>query len=201
MSSLAPGILIAAPPLGDPHFDRSVVLVASHDATGAFGWVINGRRTMSVAELLARTDIELPESARDADGEPDLEQLLAVSGEVRVGGPVAREQVWLAYPTALKLPGVEGQFEVAPGICVTTSRTFLERLMEGVKVPTLRAFAGYAGWGPGQLEGEIQAGSWLPGPPSSELVFETPIGDVWQEAYASLGMTPIAFTTRTVGQA
>lgn len=201
MSPLAPGILIAAPPLGDPHFDRSVVLIASHDATGAFGWVINGRRMMSVAELLARTDIELPASARDADGEPDLEQLLAVAGDVRIGGPVAREQVWLAYPTVEKLAGVQGQFEVAPGICVTTSRAFLEQLMEGVKVPTLRAFAGYAGWGPGQLEGEILAGSWLPGPPSSALVFGTPIADVWQEAYASLGTTPIAFTTRTVGQA
>ena len=48
MSVLAPGLLIAAPPLEDPNFDRSVVLLASHGKNGAFGWVINGREVMTL---------------------------------------------------------------------------------------------------------------------------------------------------------
>ena len=58
MSVLAPGFLVAAPPLGDPNFDRSVVLLAAHGADGAFGWVINGRVLMTLEEMLKRAAIE-----------------------------------------------------------------------------------------------------------------------------------------------
>ncbi len=112
-SGLAPGILIAAPPLSDPNFDRKVVLLASHDEDGAFGWVINGQRMMSVAELLTRADIAPPPTEQGADAS---ERLLELPGEVRMGGPVSVEQVWLLYPTEEKLEGIEGQFEVAPGV-------------------------------------------------------------------------------------
>jgi len=183
--------LIASPPLADPNFDRSVVLLASHDADGAFGWVINGRHVMTVRELLLRADITPP--GADVRGD--------IPGEVRLGGPVSQEQVWLVYPSHEQVEGVDGQFEVAPGVMATASRTILEKLAEGYSVPNLLAIAGYAGWGPGQLEGEIQAGGWLPGPSVAELIFDTPREDAWQRAYASLGTTPMAFTTRTIGSA
>ncbi len=198
MSSLAPGILIAAPPLSDPNFDRSVVLLASHDEEGAFGWVINGKRMMSVAELLTRADIMPPPTEQ---GDEAAERLLALPGEVRIGGPVSTEQVWLVYPTAERLEGVDGQFEVAAGVHATASRTFLEKLAEGHVVPHLLAFAGYAGWGPGQLEREIQGGGWLPGPSVPHLLFATEVESTWQRAYETLGTSPIAFTSRTVGSA
>src|SRR5688572_27582149 len=57
MSELAPGLLVAAPPLGDPNFDQSVVLLAAHGDDGAFGWVINGRNLMTLSELLVRAEI------------------------------------------------------------------------------------------------------------------------------------------------
>lgn len=187
MSSLAPGLLIAAPPLADPNFDRAVVLLASHDRDGAFGWVVNGNCVMSVSELLLRADISSKE--------------VSVPGQVRKGGPVSPEQVWLVYPTGQRVDGVDGQFEVAPGISATASRTFLERLAEGAHVPGMLAFAGYAGWGPSQLETEIRAGGWLPAPVRADLVLETGADDLWQKAYESLGTTPIAFTSKTVGSA
>ena len=137
MSVLAPGILIAAPPIGDPHFDRTVVLLASHDDEGAFGWVINGAPEMSMSELLVRADI--------------VEQEVEVPGQVCRGGPVSEEQVWLVYPESSKLDGIDGQFEVATGIWATASRALLERFAAGEKVGGLRALAGYACWGPGQL--------------------------------------------------
>ena len=91
--------------------------------------------------------------------------------------------------------------EVAPGITATASREFLDHLARGVEVPGLRAYAGYAGWAGGQLEGEIQAGAWLPGAPHRDLVFDTVIGEIWQRAYEKQGTIPIAFTTRVVGSA
>lgn len=191
MSSLAPGILIAAPPLGDPNFDRTVVLLASHDSDGAFGWVINGQPLLSVRDLLDQAGISSDPSANSG----------SLLKSVRRGGPVATEQVWLLYPSGQQIPEVDGQMEVAPGICATASREFLERLAEGASVPSLRAFAGYAGWGPGQLESEILAGAWLPGPSNDDLVFSTDIESVWRRAYEMQGTTPIAFTTRVVGSA
>lgn len=187
MSVLAPGILIAAPPLGDPHFERSVVLLASHDHDGAFGWIINGETLMTLDELLVRAEIS--------------EEPVGLSGQVRRGGPVSEEQVWLVYPEHSRMVGVEGQFQVAPGIIATASRSFLQRLAEGQKVPELLAIAGYAGWGAGQLEKEIRAGGWLPGTTDHDFVFGTPVGEMWHRAYERLGTTPMAFTSRTVGQA
>jgi putative transcriptional regulator len=192
MSSLAPGILIAAPPLGDPNFDRTVVLLASHDSDGAFGWVINGQPLLSVRELLEQAGISRAPSAATS---------WTLRESVHRGGPVATEQVWLVYPSNEQLAEVDGQMEVAPGICATASREFLERLAVGASVPSLRAFAGYAGWAPGQLESEILGGAWLPGPSSNDLVFSTDIESIWQRAYEMQGTTPIAFTTRVVGSA
>lgn len=187
MSVLAPGILIAAPPIGDPNFDRSVVLLASHDEKGAFGWVINGPTMMTIGQLLVRAEI--------------TEDLVELPGQVRRGGPVSEEQVWLVYPESSRLVGVEDQFQVAPGIVATASRSFLERLGQGQKVPGLLAFAGYAGWGPGQLENEIRVGGWLPGPAEDEFVFGTPADEAWTRAYERLGTSPMAFNSRTVGLA
>src|ERR1041385_6534699 len=102
MSSLAPGLLVAAPPLLDPNFDRSVVLLASHGPEGAFGWVINGREVMSVEELLRRADVTIV-------GQPP-------EGVVLVGAPVSPEQVWLVYRTGDKVEGFGDQFDVGMGM-------------------------------------------------------------------------------------
>lgn len=191
MGILAPGILIAAPPMGDPNFDRSVVLLASHDEDGAFGWVINGAPLLSMQELLEQAGLGLPQN-------PFAE---AMKAPVRRGGPVSTEQVWLVYPAEQRLEGVSGQMEIAPGVYATASRDFLERIQDGIDVPGLRAFAGYAGWAGGQLEGEIQAGGWLPGSVKKELLFATNTSEVWQQAFELQGATPFSFTSRTVGSA
>jgi putative transcriptional regulator len=187
MSELAPGLLVAAPPLGDPNFDRSVVLLAAHGPDGAFGWIINGREVMSVAELLIRADI--------------TERRLDVAGSVRIGGPVAQEQVWLLYRSQERFIDIEGQIDVGEGITACASRKALEAVANGHAPKSLVGLAGYAGWAPSQLENEIRAGAWLPTNLDVDVVFEVPRDDAWTSAYALAGVTPIAFTTRTVGSA
>lgn len=185
--SLAPGLLIAAPPLGDPNFDRSVVLVAAHGEDGAFGWIINGRDVMSLSELLQRAEI--------------TERPMEVQGVVRHGGPVSPEQVWLIYRTEDRLPGVEGQFEVGEGITATASRRVLEAVADGFAPRDILGVVGYAGWAPTQLEEEIRAGAWLPTDVDPEILFDVPRDETWTAAYARVGTSPMAFTTRTVGSA
>lgn len=187
MSVLAPGLLLAAPPLGDPHFDRSVVLLAQHGPEGAFGWVINGRDLMTLPDLLRRADIQ--SSLEDIDG------------NVSLGGPVSQEQIWLIYRTEERLDGIEGQFEVVEGVTATASRRVLEAVAGGVIPQGLFGLAGYAGWAPAQLEREIAQGAWLPTDVDASLVFEVPKPELWMKAYERIGASPMAFTTRTVGSA
>jgi len=185
--SLAPGFLLAAPPLGDPNFDRSVVLLAAHGPDGAFGWVINGRELMTLGELLVRADV--------------TESELDVPGSVRVGGPVSPEQVWIVYRTDERFAEIEGQFHVGPGVTASASRKVLEAIAGGTVPESLLALVGYAGWAPSQLEQEISRGAWLPCDLESSLVFDVPREQLWRAAYERAGVTPIAFTSRTVGSA
>ncbi len=187
MSELAPGLLVAAPPLGDPNFDQSVVLLAAHGDDGAFGWVMNGRNLMTLSELLVRAEV----TASEVD----------VPGVVRVGGPVSQEQIWLVYRSEERFEGVEGQFEVGVGITACASRQALEAIANGAHSSSIVGLAGYAGWAPKQLENEIRGGAWLPTDVAPSLLFDVPSAELWRKAYERIGTTPIAFTSRTVGSA
>lgn len=190
--SLAPGLLIAAPPLSDPNFDRSVVLLAEHNEKGAFGWVINGREIMSVDDLFKQADFGEEKITLPASG---------VQGVVRLGGPVGQEQVWLLYPTEDAVDGVGEQFSLAGGVTVSPSQKVLRAIADGRRPKSLFAVIGYAGWGPDQLENEIKLGAWLPTSIRSTLVFEEDPERMWVSAYEGMGTSPMAFTTRTVGSA
>lgn len=187
---LAPGLLLAAPPLADPNFERSVVLLSAHGPEGAFGWVLNGQEAMPLAELLVRTDLALEAAA-----------VAGVSGVARIGGPVSQDQVWLIYPSGILPAELDGQLEVAEGITASASRRVLEVVAAGRIPEDLITLVGYAGWGPGQLEDEIKVGAWLPTDVTAEIVFETPLAELWSRAYARVGATPMSFTSRTVGSA
>lgn len=164
-----------------------MVLLAQHGPEGAFGWILNGRDVMTLEDLLVRAEI--------------TESPIDVGGAVRVGGPVAREQVWLIYRTEERLTDLEGQLEVCEGVTATASRRVLEAVAAGHHPPSLFGLAGYAGWAPLQLEAEIKRGAWLPTDVDSNMVFEVPRAELWTKAYERIGTSPIAFTTRTVGSA
>lgn len=187
MSGLAPGLIVAAPPLGDPNFERSVVLLASHGPEGAFGWVINGRELMPLSELVVRADV--------------MATAPEIGGSVRLGGPVSPEQVWLVYRVEDRFDGVEGQFSVGSSILATASRRVLEVLGEGGSTANVIGFAGYAGWAPMQLENEIRHGAWLPTDLDLGIVFDVPREKAWERAFGLIGANPMSFTSRTVGSA
>lgn len=133
-------LLVATPVLGDPNFDRTVVLVLEHGAEGAVGLVLNRPSGTDVAEPL-----------------PEWDPVAAAPSVIFVGGPVAQSAV---IGLARGPLGDEG-----PGWRPLVGRVGIVDLAPGpydlaMPIEALRLFAGYAGWGPGQLEGEIEAGAW-----------------------------------------
>jgi putative transcriptional regulator len=142
MESLTGRILVATPALRDPNFERTVVLLVAHEEGGALGVVLNRATEVPVTEVLGPWGT--------LAGEPAV---------VFEGGPVQPEA---AICLARTRPGVErlNGFNRVSGVIGTVDLSGdPEALREAVL--GVRVFAGYAGWQPGQLENEIEGGSWF----------------------------------------
>jgi putative transcriptional regulator len=167
-TSLAGQLLIAAPTIGDPRFAHTVILMVRHDQEGAFGIVINrpvGER--SIAALLEATGHD------DAD----------VAGIVRVfaGGPVQPELGFVVHSAEYRRAET---VDVDGRVAMTASRQVLLDIGHS-QGPEKSIFAlGYAGWGPGQLEGELARHSWFTTPEEPKLVFDDDRDNLWEDAMA-----------------
>jgi putative transcriptional regulator len=182
---LAPGLLLAAPRLHDPNFEKTVVLLGRSGEEGALGWVINGRELMPVQELFATSGL-VPAGVVVPTGG-------AFALGARVGGPVSPAAGWLLYRRGAE--PVAGELEVGPEIGVTGELSVFNDLLAGSGPRDFRLVLGCAGWAPGQLEHEIGAGAWLPASVDSALLFDMPLDEIWDEAYRrSVGAEPAAFT-------
>jgi len=166
--SLAGQLLVASPTIGDPRFDRTVILMVEHTPQGAFGIAINlpmGERP--VAKLL------------EMFGDNDA----TVSGDVRIfaGGPVQPTTGFVVHSSDYRGPGT---VTIDARLAVTSSREILRDIgsNHGPK-QSLVAF-GYAGWGPGQLEGELERGAWVTAPADPKLIFDAARDKVWDLAFA-----------------
>lgn len=153
MTSLAGSFLVARPTLQDPSFVRTVVLILQHNEGGAFGLVVNRQA--------------------EASGVPY---------PVYSGGPCPSEGLLMlhGHPDWLDGTSEAPQDEVAPGIYLGDS-SCLSRISDPEPGDPLRfrMIAGYAGWGPGQMEREVASGSWGVVPANGELLFEVPTADLW----------------------
>jgi putative transcriptional regulator len=153
-SSLAGALLVASPTLADPNFARSVVLLLDHDGEGALGVILN-----RPSEIATRDAVPLPRLPGWAD-------LVSEPAVVHVGGPVTPEAVVCLGRIRSDRTYRPGGDRMLPGwtplagfvgaIDLDGEPDDLLALLDG-----LRVFAGYAGWGPGQLEHELRIGGWL----------------------------------------
>ncbi|MEL6583463.1 MAG: YqgE/AlgH family protein [Pseudomonadota bacterium] len=165
-------LLIAMPSMGDQRFSQSVICICNHDETGALGLVINmpisGVKFADLAEQL-----ELGEVTRDVP--------------VRAGGPVERNRGFLLHDDGFYLPDVT--VEVTDGLSMTTTLEALQQVARGEGPEDALLCLGYSGWGPGQLERELQDNAWLTVEATPELVFSNPEG-AWMAAIAAIGIDP-----------
>lgn len=169
--TLAPSLLLSMPQLEDPNFARAVVLLCQHDTDGAFGIVLN-RPVTTNARILLQGD---PESATEREV------------EVWIGGPVEPERSWILLgDNTLD----EGAIRVTEGVFLSTSARALQHVLDGPDSSRARLVAGYAGWGPGQLDEEVAASAWLTADVDADLVFNTPPDEMWEQALRRLGAEP-----------
>jgi putative transcriptional regulator len=133
-------LLVAAPPLVDPNFDRTVVLMLEHGDDGGLGIVLNRRSETTIDDVF-----------------PEWHDLVSPPGVVFAGGPVSTDAVIaLARRRDVEL---EGFVQVLGDL--GTIDLADDPLRIGASLETLRVFAGYAGWTPGQLEAELEQGAWF----------------------------------------
>lgn len=185
--SLAPGLLIATPPLNDPNFVKALILLVAHGDEGALGLVVNGDRSVArVGDLLEQLDL-----CEDGSSYPQ---------PVRVGGPVQTELGWIVYRPRADAPR-EGEIKLADSCAVTQSREVLASIGRGDGPDNFQTLLGYTGWAPGQLEEEIRHGSWLPMPLDTSIVFDVPIDKRWQAAFERAGVAPAAMMMSKRGMA
>jgi putative transcriptional regulator len=175
-SSMAPTLLLAMPQLVDPNFNRSVVLLCKHNDEGALGLVVN-RPLMTSGRVTVNLD---PPVSTDREL------------QVWIGGPVEPERTWILVGHEPDEEEALGGMRIADGLYLSTSPHLLRRLLEPDPPPFVRLIVGYAGWGPGQLEAELQASSWLMSEVDRELVFNTPSDRMWEAAIRRLGADPAA---------
>lgn len=159
-------LLLDSGQLGGSFFQRAVVLVCQHNAEGAFGLILNRSLGKTAGEMIVA----------------DLPDVLKIS-PLFLGGPV--QPAALSYlHTDLFLP----EADVMPNLALGHSLDDLLELGESYSTEKkFRLFAGYSGWSPGQLEGEMKRRAWITFPASLELIFQTPPEELWQKVLQKKG--------------
>ena len=159
-------LLVASPSMGDPRFRETVVVMVRHSRDGAMGLVIN----------------------RPAGEEP-LANLLQAFGDdggntagsvpVYVGGPVQKELAFVLHSTDYRRAGT---IDVTGDVAMTANKDIVRDIAGKTGPKRFMLIFGYAGWGPGQLEGELAGNHWYTAPIDPALVFEAPRDKVWELA-------------------
>ncbi|HKJ17705.1 MAG TPA: YqgE/AlgH family protein [Xanthomonadales bacterium] len=165
-------MLIAMPGMLDDNFVGSVTLMCQHNDEGAVGITINRLSEFSLGEILAQLQIDC--SDEELRKSPVLE-----------GGPVAPDRGFVLHSPC---EGFESSMKIAEDIMVTTSRDVLAAIARGEGPDRFVVALGYAGWGGGQLEGEVMQNAWLTVEADSDIVFDSPLPQRFTMALDRLGI-------------
>ncbi|MEQ1890132.1 MAG: YqgE/AlgH family protein [Alphaproteobacteria bacterium] len=173
--SLAGKLLIAMPNMGDPRFRRTVIYMCAHSPDGALGLIINKHAgQISFPDLLEQLDMQCA---------PGTEHI-----RIQLGGPVETGRGFILHTDDYFLPGVT--MPVREHVGLTTSLDILRDMAGGKGPQKVLVALGYSGWGPGQLEYEIQANAWLHCNADADLIFSASLETKWDAALARLGINP-----------
>jgi putative transcriptional regulator len=165
-------LLVAMPQMRDPRFARSVIYMCAHSAEGAMGLVVNRRvGSITFADLLQQLGIG-PSQRSD---------------EIRIhfGGPVEQGRGFVLHSGEYVQSGT---LRVNENVGLTATLDILKEMAAGGGPRRSLLALGYAGWGPGQLDAEIQANGWLSVPADEDLVFGEDLDNKWQRAIGKIGI-------------
>ena len=165
MDSLRGQLLIAGATLPDPNFARTVVLVCEHNADGALGLVLN-----RAGELLV------------AESAPELAELSGDDATIDEGGPVQPDA--LLVLAEFDDPSIAAIPVIGP-VGLMGDGSEIEDLVDVTR--RARVFAGYAGWGPGQLDAELAREDWFVAPAGIDDIFDPDAEELWQRVLSRKG--------------
>ena len=173
-SYLVGHLLIAMPGMRDPRFAKTVVYLCAHSAEGAMGLVINrALESLTFDDLLEQVGIH----------DPKVESGI----HVHFGGPVETGRGFVLHSPDYQH---DGTLVVARNVGLTATVDILRAIAAGEGPRRHLLALGYAGWGPGQLDGEIRANGWLHVAADEGLVFDRNLDQKWERAMAKIGIDP-----------
>jgi putative transcriptional regulator len=161
------------PQLQDPNFVRTVILLCEHESDGAFGLVLNRPTDVRAASV-----VQLDPPVNEGSG------LM-----LWMGGPVEPQRGWILLGEEPSGPDAR---RIVDGVYLSASPVLLRRVLEERPAPRARVLAGYAGWGPKQLDGELEQSSWLLADVQPDLIFDVDAPAMWETAIRRLGADPTA---------
>ena len=165
-------MLIAMPQMQDPRFERTVIYLCAHTEDGAMGLVIN--------KLL--DEVTFPDLLEQLDIDTGIDEDVI---QVHFGGPVEAGRGFVLHSADYMQ---DSPLVVSDSFGMTATIDILKSIAEGDGPRRSLLALGYAGWGPGQLEDEIQQNGWLCVSADEALVFGPGVNDRWQQAMAKLGI-------------
>ncbi|MDC1383233.1 YqgE/AlgH family protein [Candidatus Puniceispirillum sp.] len=178
-ASLKGQLLIASPHIDDSRFQRSVIMMCQHDQSAAMGVVINQRSAqLELSHLCETLEMGAPRFHGDQP--------------VYIGGPVDGSRGFVIHSTDHMRPE---SIAVANDIALTSSVSILQDITNGVGPVHSIILLGYAGWHAGQIEQEVSSNIWLNLPASSNFLFNVETHNLWDKAYATLGIDPAHYAS------
>ncbi|PJB69611.1 MAG: hypothetical protein CO093_10035 [Alphaproteobacteria bacterium CG_4_9_14_3_um_filter_47_13] len=172
---LAGRLLLAMPSMGDQRFYKAVIYVCAHDESGAMGLVINHELPgVNFSQLFSQLDIIVGENK-------------AAATPVMSGGPVETARGFVLHSNDFEQ---EDTIRIDDDFSVTGTIDALKAIAEGQAPQKMLFILGYAGWGAGQLDDEIQQNAWLVSEPDSDLIFMASPEEKWSKAIKKLGIDP-----------
>ncbi|RJF87028.1 YqgE/AlgH family protein [Oleomonas cavernae] len=170
-SSLEGKLLVAMPTMGDPRFARTVIYMCAHSSEGSMGLVLNKRADhITFPELLGQLGIESGATTEHI--------------RVHAGGPVETGRGFVLHSDDY---AQSTTMEVGDHVALTATVDILRAIASGAGPRRCLFALGYAGWGPGQLDAEIQANGWLHVDADQDLIFSPDLDSKWGRAIAKLG--------------
>ncbi len=173
--NLTNNLIIAMPGLADPLFEKSVSFICQHTDNGAMGLTINHPTNINFAKLLEQLEIPL-----DKDSLADI--------PVYLGGPVETGHGFILHSNDCEQKIWNQTLRINDDFSLSSSQDILKAIAGGNGPSDFLITLGYAGWGRGQIEKEMEENSWLNVQADRELLFNTPSEQRWESAAKKLGI-------------
>jgi putative transcriptional regulator len=175
-------LLVAMPWMTDERFARAVIYVCAHSAEGAMGIVLNRpAANLNMPDLLVQLEI-VPEQERIR-----LPQKVGQM-QVLMGGPVETSRGFVLHSPDFHI--AQSTLPIDDSVCLTATVDILRAIARGDGPENAVLALGYAGWGAGQLEFEMQSNGWLNCPADAELIFKTAVDTRYEMALRRIGIEP-----------